>query len=178
MKALLEFTLAFREGVQERILESLKKFRLAVEKFPGSAYVHGALGTVLRQLHEPYSAYLSFEKAVELEPLNAAYLAQAAVSLHEATGEGEVTVQRLERALDMDPHLVSAYEYLAQVKNASGDLEGALAGIEKGLAASRNLHDFQTLLALRRIIRAQAKVKARMTEGRVEAALNSLLLGT
>ena len=96
-------------------------FRLlsnAYDSFPKDPAVLTALGLVLLRKRRPIEAANLYEQALSQEPNYAPYHVNVATAWNQA-GDSEKAISHLEKAIEMDPSLETAYRKLADIYSQS-----------------------------------------------------------
>ncbi|MBV9676578.1 MAG: hypothetical protein JO185_09600 [Acidobacteriaceae bacterium] len=88
--------------------------------FPDDVDVLNAFGTALLQGNQPQEAKFAFDRVLTVEPANASFEENAGRA-DLACGHIEAAVHHLEKALDMDPLLLSAAGVLEGIYRKQGD---------------------------------------------------------
>jgi tetratricopeptide (TPR) repeat protein len=124
----------------------VRGYRMLTEvqtSFSTDVDVLNALGTALLQGRQPQEAKFAFDRVVALNPTNAAFQENAGRA-DLACGNIELAVKHLEKALDMDPLLLSAAGVLQGIYRNKNDAvkEAALAervhqALKNGTASTR-----------------------------------------
>lgn len=103
--------------------------------------LHSALGLLYIRLDDPERSDRAFERAIDLEPDNAAVLNNFAYSLAERPAEMDRALDLAERAVDLDPNTPAYRDTYGWILYRMGDLDEALrqilgAASESGASAT------------------------------------------
>ncbi|MBN8281313.1 MAG: PEP-CTERM system TPR-repeat protein PrsT, partial [Gammaproteobacteria bacterium] len=120
-------TIVYMQKGQAR--EAMESARAVVAKFPDQAWSHNLLGSVLMATGQFTEAKAVVGKAVELDPKDAAALANLA-RVEEVLGNPVAAAGAWQRILDRDPANADAAFWLARLELDRGDIKKALALLE------------------------------------------------
>jgi len=101
-----------------------RSLRAGLEKVPGDASLHHALGLALVRLQRLDEALGELKRAMELDPDNARFAYVYAVALH-STGDSEAAIASLETALAAHPDNRDILQALASFHAERGDADEA-----------------------------------------------------
>jgi tetratricopeptide (TPR) repeat protein len=104
-----------------RDADSERSLRDGLDKFPGNASLHHALGLALVRLHRVDEALGEFKRATALDPGNARFAYVYAVALH-STGDAEAAIACLTTALAAHPDDRDILQALASFHAERGDV--------------------------------------------------------
>ena len=107
---------------------ALADFDRALDLAPDLALLWGLRGNLLLKEGRCPEAIQSFDRAIALEPIAAAYSDRAACR-YEA-GEIGLALDDYDEALRLDPDLIAARVERGHVRQHAGDVEGALEDLE------------------------------------------------
>ncbi len=144
--ALLLFRLGVIYGNTGSLNDAELMLNRAARLLPQSVDVHNALANVAWLQAMWARAGQHFEKALELEPRNAALWANFGLCLHDA-GRLDAASQALQRALEFDPAHPDALVNAALVRMDSGDTTGAGELLQRALQAAPDFAEAHVLYA-------------------------------
>ena len=121
----------------------------AVYYAPDSPAVHNTVGTVLQALGKWPAARAQFEQALALD-VTAAYALSNLCHAWRLAGNASKAVDACQRALQLQPDLVSARNNLALAYEAAGDLTSALSTLAASSDAARAAYNKGLLHLARR----------------------------
>ncbi len=129
------FNLAAAEEDLGRLEAAEASYRRAIALAPGLAAAHYNLGGVLLALRRPEEAAACFRAALALHPEFPKALSNLGIALREIDPQAlDASAEQQERALAIDPTLVSAWVNLGLVRKEQGDKAAALACFERAQA--------------------------------------------
>lgn len=107
-------------SVSAGLADSAPRIEAVQKNFPADPEVLTALGTVLRANHEAARAARLFERVIELRPRDPLAEENAGMAWLDA-GEDQTGARHLERALELDPLLLSDIDALLAIYRKTGD---------------------------------------------------------
>ena len=116
----------------EQYNPAIQEYQLALEKQPGNAALHGALGGVYLKKKSVPEAKVEIERALQLDPTAAEtlYLKGDLCLAERKPAEG---IPYLQRALRRDPRLLAAHAALGKAYLRVGNAQLAVPELEKSL---------------------------------------------
>jgi len=157
VEALMELGEMLRDR-RARHAEAVTVFRRAVELAPEAARAHAALGRALVLAGTVDEGLLACERARRLDPLDSRVRRDQVAALVAARRLGEAQNVAKQAARDC-PELCRSLEVVGEAQLMTGDLEGAIATLEKALELAPKNGPAQRLLA-----------RARYRQGDLEGA--------
>lgn len=112
------------------VSQAISLYRQAIERNPGHAGAHYALGVALARENQVEEAHGFLDKAAQLAPGNPLPMILSA-KLHARNGDLEAAMEEYQGALARDPEAIEALLGIADVQSASGDPRGAIAGYQE-----------------------------------------------
>lgn len=120
----------------EQYLRATEEYQLALEKQPGNAGLHAALGAMYLKKKSLPEARAEVEKALELDPTAADTLCLAG-QLYVAERKPADAIPYLQNALRRDPSLVEAHAALGNAYLRCGKAQLAVEELKKSLELDR-----------------------------------------
>jgi len=131
---------------QGREAEAMALFERAVAAAPADAELRARYGDFLPGVGNPKAKLDQYDRAAELDPLNAMYHLNRAIALGQLRRFDEAEQAAL-RAAELDPGNVTVLVVLSDVSHWRGDLAGYLIGYLKARRADPRDHEIPALLA-------------------------------
>jgi tetratricopeptide (TPR) repeat protein len=119
---------------------AIMELRFVLRNFPNHPKALQLMELIGKLTNQPHLVIPYYEKAVGLYPQYAITHAQYGNYLVD-TGQAEKGIERLQRALQIDPKLAVAYYWLWDAYNKSGNLEMARQIAEKAKELGLNVQD-------------------------------------
>jgi tetratricopeptide (TPR) repeat protein len=119
---------------------SLLELKFVLRWFPNHPKALELIGLIAKLQNQPHMAIPYYEKAVRLYPQYAITHAQYGNYLVD-TGQAEKGIERLQRALQINPKLAVAYYWLWDAYNKDGNPEMAQQIAEKAKELGLNVQD-------------------------------------
>ncbi len=119
--------------MQRRYAEAISAAQCAIARDPTCAYCYGTLADVLIHTGQPGEALPLVKKAMQLDPLQASYLAAILGHTYRLLGNNEEAILAFKRTVNRNPNVVLARSQLAAVYGELGRKEEARAELEEVL---------------------------------------------
>jgi Tfp pilus assembly protein PilF len=123
---------AYDEMQENKIPESIKSLREAIDHNPDDATAHYNLGTLLSGTSQEHEAVEEYRKASALDPKNTMFLEHLAVSLV-LNGDVSGAEEQMQKAIALEPTRAEFRFNLGFVMESQGDFAGAVGPLEKAV---------------------------------------------
>ena len=117
--------LAVHEAANQNYDAAIPALSRAYSANPNDAETADALGICLQNINQFNEAVLYHNRAVELEPDNAAYVLRFGLAMAGTEGGGEAAMELYRMAIHINPSLYDAYAFLAREMQRMGQTESA-----------------------------------------------------
>lgn len=124
---------ARKDLAQGRATEAKAAFEELLKRYPSEPDLHLFRGMSLLRLRDPQGAILEARKAIELNPQHVDARTFLAWIELEIRGDAAAAINEYRKIIEMHPELPAAYSNLAVAQKRKGDLDQAVASLNKAL---------------------------------------------
>jgi tetratricopeptide (TPR) repeat protein len=158
---------ARKQLAQGKAAEARAAFEALLKAYPNDADLHLFLGMSLLRLRDPLAAVVSIKRAIVLDPNHIEARTLLGYVELEVRGDADAAINEYTKVIELRPDLPEAYNNLAVAQKKKGELNQAIASLNKALERKP---DFAAALTTRGGILAEQN---KWTEARrdFEAAL-------
>jgi import receptor subunit TOM70 len=151
---------ALASGDLTKITDCLSKFEAVVEQNPTCVEGYALLGQVyMNQLTRFDDAEKLYRKATNISENNANIWVHRGLLCLAAKNDFEKAINMVKKAVEIDPNCEFAYETLGTIEMQRGNLEAAIAHIDRGLSITRTEFELVHLFTSREAAVAQLKLR-------------------
>jgi tetratricopeptide (TPR) repeat protein len=143
---------ARKDLAQGKAAEAKAEFESLLGKYPNDANLHLFLGMALLRLRDPRAAEAAVRKAIAVNPQHVDARTFLAWIELEVRGDVDAAIKEYQKIIELHPELPDAYSNLAVAEKRKGDLDGAVANLNRALERKP---DFASALTTRGGIRAE-----------------------
>jgi protein O-GlcNAc transferase len=119
---------------QGKAAEAKSAFEKLLQEYPKEADLHLFLGMSLLRLREPHAAVVWIQRAIALDPNHSEARTLLGYVELEVRGDADAAIREYRKVIELRPDLPQAYSNLAAAQKKKGELEEAIASLNKALA--------------------------------------------
>lgn len=161
-KCYTDYRLAILNRNTEQAEQALKDYMKIFDKFPDLPECYMLYAEMMTETEQFEKADTYFAKAIEKDPENAIVYVHRALLQLQWTGNIDVVVKYINKALELDEKCELAYESLGSVAVQGGDLERGIMLFEKALKYCRTITELTHVYSLRDAAKTQLNIKNRL----------------
>lgn len=161
-KCYAEYRLAFELQNTYELMNAMNNFGLAIEKYPDCVECYSLMAQVLSEQQQFDQADTFFEKAIDIEPSNAALFVHRGLLQLQWTGNVDKAVELIQQAIVMDDKCELAYETLGTIEVQRANLERAIELFDKALSLAKSEMELVHLYSLKDAAIAQMNVSKKL----------------
>ncbi|XP_012222349.1 mitochondrial import receptor subunit TOM70 [Linepithema humile] len=161
-KCYTDYRLAILNREVELAEQALKDYMKIFDKFPDLPECYMLYAEMMTETEQFDKADTYFAKAIEKDPDNAIIYVHRALLQLQWTGNIELVVKYINKALELDEKCELAYESLGSLEVQSGNLERGIMLFEKALEYCRTTMELTHVYSLRDAAKTQLNIKNRL----------------
>lgn len=118
---------------QGKAADAKAVFEKLLQEYPNEADLHLFLGMALLRLREPHAAVVSIQRAIALDSDHTEARTLLGYVELEIRGDADAAIREYTKVIELRPELPQAYSNLAVAQKKKGELEQAIANLNKAL---------------------------------------------
>lgn len=161
-KCYAEYRIAVQTQNNLLLMNVMNNFASAIEKYPNCVECYSLLAQVLseQQHFEPADSY--FEKAIGIDPSNAALYVHRGLLQLQWNGNVDGAVELIKKAIEIDEKCEFAYETLGTIEVQRANLERAIELFDKALELAKSEMEMVHIFSLKDAAIAQITVSKKL----------------